>query len=513
MKQVYPETKKEIQAFELAMERRKARQYRPSSAVSSQEGDHDMIVEGLKSDETLLPPVAAHSSLLEFTHIVLPPHANHMGNTFGGQILQWAENSAVMSATMHVNSSKRGNNNTFYYFDNSNGLITEEPGKSLLTSNPILSTVYVNGMSFVRPSSVGDRISFRSQVCRTFGSVIEVEVVVTASDVTQCEIRHINTGYFLISCKEASSGRDLCVSPILPTTVEQKHRYNMSLKRMILASIRSSAGTNALENPLAMKKFSSQSNFVQLSSMLKMQESSIWNSDMPSSLTLSPLFEVECATELSLQDASSIVTTLSSSDNWDHIPTKINGTALHIRHRGKGENIVLVKFTVEITATLDNVVAYILDLSKRCEWDTILRTCHVIKSVVENEIDIVYMATPASNDHIGVDYCLLRCRRTLQDGRVVISSRSIVCEDYCQRNSTHRRGELLPSGFLLTNMEKVKEHKAIEISAVPCVRMDYILQLDETSAEMLSGNAKSNASFIAAIVKCIIPYNLLLNFR
>ncbi len=36
------------------------------------------------------------------SHIVLPQHANHMGNTFGGQIMEWAEEAALLSATRHI---------------------------------------------------------------------------------------------------------------------------------------------------------------------------------------------------------------------------------------------------------------------------------------------------------------------------------------------------------------------------------------------------------------------------
>jgi hypothetical protein len=337
-------------------------------------------------------------------------------------------------------------------------------------------------MSFLQPSSVGDRITFKSQVCRTFGSVIEVEVLVTAYDVGQSSERHINTGHFAISCKEAATGLDIFISPVLATTVEQKDRYNMSLKRMMIASIRSASNTTSLENPYAVNEYSTQSSFIQLSSMLRMQESSIWNSELPSSLTLSPLFEVECASEFALQDVSSLVVTLRSSDSWDRVPLQMQGTSLHIKNREKGVKIVLLKFTVEIRAKLDRVAAYALDLTKRCEWDTILHTCRVVKNVVENEIDIVYMATHATEEKRGVDYCLLRCHRTLDDGRVVIASRSIVYDGCEHDKKLFTRGELMPSGFVLTSISNESDSPIMH-----CVRMDYLLQLDGTSAELLSG--------------------------
>lgn len=42
----------------------------------------------------------------DLTHVqsielVLPPHANHQGNTFGGQIMAWMETVATISARYH----------------------------------------------------------------------------------------------------------------------------------------------------------------------------------------------------------------------------------------------------------------------------------------------------------------------------------------------------------------------------------------------------------------------------
>lgn len=39
-----------------------------------------------------------------------------------------------------------------------------------------LATVFVDGFTFYKPSTVGDRVVFRAQCSRVFGSVLEVEV-------------------------------------------------------------------------------------------------------------------------------------------------------------------------------------------------------------------------------------------------------------------------------------------------------------------------------------------------
>lgn len=42
--------------------------------------------------------VPAENTRVESVELVLPPHANHQGNTFGGQIMAWMENVATIAA-------------------------------------------------------------------------------------------------------------------------------------------------------------------------------------------------------------------------------------------------------------------------------------------------------------------------------------------------------------------------------------------------------------------------------
>lgn len=42
--------------------------------------------------------VPAERTRVESVELVLPPHANHQGNTFGGQIMAWMENVATIAA-------------------------------------------------------------------------------------------------------------------------------------------------------------------------------------------------------------------------------------------------------------------------------------------------------------------------------------------------------------------------------------------------------------------------------
>ncbi|NWQ67578.1 ACO12 thioesterase, partial [Neopipo cinnamomea] len=111
----------------------------------------------------------------ELTHVqsielVLPPHANHHGNTFGGQIMAWMETVACISASR------------------------------LCRSYPVLKSV--NMFKFWGPSFVGDRLVFNAIVNNTFQNSVEVGVRVEAYDCEEWikdQPRHINSAFLIFS--------------------------------------------------------------------------------------------------------------------------------------------------------------------------------------------------------------------------------------------------------------------------------------------------------------------------
>lgn len=57
------------------------------------------IVEHVCSNEE--DAVSTDLTHVQSIELVLPPHANHQGNTFGGQIMAWMETVAAISARYH----------------------------------------------------------------------------------------------------------------------------------------------------------------------------------------------------------------------------------------------------------------------------------------------------------------------------------------------------------------------------------------------------------------------------
>ncbi|NXG68028.1 ACO12 thioesterase, partial [Baryphthengus martii] len=151
----------------LAIERRRIRLgyeqvFENLMQESNKEGDYYTFEE-----EDAVSTDLTHVQSIE---LVQPPHANHHGNTFGGQIMAWMEGVASISAS------------------------------HLCRSHPILKSV--NMFKFRGPSVVGDRLVFNAIVNNTFQNSVEVGVRVEAYN---CEewikdrARHINSAFLIFN--------------------------------------------------------------------------------------------------------------------------------------------------------------------------------------------------------------------------------------------------------------------------------------------------------------------------
>nr|XP_009858759.1 acyl-coenzyme A thioesterase 11-like isoform X1 [Ciona intestinalis] len=136
---------------------------------------------------------------VESVELVLPPHANHHGNTFGGQVMAWMENVASISA----------------------GRLCH--GLATLRS---VDMVYFRG-----PSTVGDRIVLTSIVNNSFETSLEVGVRVEAYRYENGKIgerRHINSAF--LSYDITSSGVKQ-LPPFLPEPKDGMRRQKEAAAR------------------------------------------------------------------------------------------------------------------------------------------------------------------------------------------------------------------------------------------------------------------------------------------
>ncbi|KAJ7420431.1 Acyl-coenzyme A thioesterase 12 [Willisornis vidua] len=145
--------------------------------------------------------VSTEFTRVQSIELVLPPHANHHGNTFGGQIMAWMETVASISASR------------------------------LCHSYPVLKSV--NMFKFWGPSFVGDRLVFRAIVNNTFHNSVEVGVRVEAYDCEEWikdQPRHINSAFLIFSAVN-DKGELIPFPRVRPMTKDGMRRYHGAIAR------------------------------------------------------------------------------------------------------------------------------------------------------------------------------------------------------------------------------------------------------------------------------------------
>lgn len=122
-------------------------------------------------------------SYTQTVQIIMPQHANSLGVTFGGYIIRVMERCAMVAASRHAITSQ------------------QDPVKLFFR------TASIDSLNFLLPTHVGDIITVRAYVSRTFRTSLEVYVTVHArsppADSSAClnlfsEYRMTNDGYMTI---------------------------------------------------------------------------------------------------------------------------------------------------------------------------------------------------------------------------------------------------------------------------------------------------------------------------
>ncbi|XP_031730778.1 acyl-coenzyme A thioesterase 11-like isoform X1 [Anarrhichthys ocellatus] len=193
LKPIVPHTEKEQVEYSVAAERRRVRML------------HDDIIKDLLSHGSVLQAdswavgsaVAAEKTKVESVELVLPPHANHQVNTFGGQIMAWMLNVATIAASR------------------------------LSQAHPTLRTIDM--FTFRGPSQVGDRLLLRAIVNNAFKNSMEVGVRAEA-DQEEGPNRHINSAFMTFEVLDAH--RKPCTLPrIRPEPLEGGRRFQEAIAR------------------------------------------------------------------------------------------------------------------------------------------------------------------------------------------------------------------------------------------------------------------------------------------
>jgi len=163
--------------------------------------------------------VKASATVATTSHIVLPENTNTLGNLMGGQLLNWMDVTAAISAHRHCRR--------------------------------IVVTAAVNNVSFQYPIKLGDIVTIEAKVSRAFSSSMEVfmEVFVehhTTGNKTRCN----EAMYTFVAVDQIGSA--IPVPELVPETEQEKIRYDGALRRRQLRLIL--AGKLKPENATELKK-------------------------------------------------------------------------------------------------------------------------------------------------------------------------------------------------------------------------------------------------------------------
>ncbi|XP_039862428.1 acyl-coenzyme A thioesterase 11-like isoform X3 [Simochromis diagramma] len=197
LKPIVPLTQKEQVEYSVAAERRRVRMV------------HDDIIKDLLSNESVQQvdssvgpnAVAAERTRVESVELVLPPHANHQVNTFGGQIMAWMVNVATIAASR------------------------------LSQAHPTLRAIDM--FTFRGPSQVGDRLLLKAIVNNAFRNSMEVGVRAEAYH-EEGPNRHINSAFMTFEVLD-DGGKPRTLPRIRPEPLVYLSFNNVSALKMLAA--------------------------------------------------------------------------------------------------------------------------------------------------------------------------------------------------------------------------------------------------------------------------------------
>ena len=132
------------------------------------------------------------------TELMMPNHANIMGNVFGGHILSLLDRVAAVAAIRH--------------------------------SRKPCVTVSVDKVDFKEPIHVGELVTAFARVNFAGHTSMEVGVKIIAENVLTGDKRHTNSCYVTYVALD-DKGEPTEVPPIRPETPDEKRRYERAAKR------------------------------------------------------------------------------------------------------------------------------------------------------------------------------------------------------------------------------------------------------------------------------------------
>ncbi len=145
-----------------------------------------------------LEPRPVKDSQATMSELMMPQHANNLGNVFGGVILSLVDRVAAVAATRHARRQ--------------------------------CVTVSVDRVDFLEPIYLGELVTARASVNYAGRTSMEVSVEIEAEDLITGRRRHTNSCYVTYVAID-EQGRPTPVPPVLPETEDEWRRYRAAEAR------------------------------------------------------------------------------------------------------------------------------------------------------------------------------------------------------------------------------------------------------------------------------------------
>lgn len=137
-------------------------------------------------------------SRTEMTELVLPTHANALGNIFGGQILAWLDIASAICAQRHCGA--------------------------------VVVTAGIDDLAFEKPVKVGQVVHVQAVVTAAFRTSVEVFATVHGEEASTRE-RWLCVSAFLTFVAIDATNRPVVVPALEPTTDEERARERDGVER------------------------------------------------------------------------------------------------------------------------------------------------------------------------------------------------------------------------------------------------------------------------------------------
>lgn len=147
---------------------------------------------------------ASAQSLTINTEVVLPNDTNHVGNLFGGKLMQWVDITAAIAAQRHCGR--------------------------------VVVTAAINHVSFDNPIKQNSVVTLEAKVSRAFSSSMEVYVDVWVENPVTGEKTKCNEAILTFVAID-QNGAPLPVPQLIAETELEKKRFESALRRRQLSLI------------------------------------------------------------------------------------------------------------------------------------------------------------------------------------------------------------------------------------------------------------------------------------